>query len=138
MSSRNRRGDSERETRHAVRRAGWAGAWALLTAVLLWSSSSVEPSPWAWLAAFERAGGDKLVHAVLFGVQAWLLCRCRPGLRTTGWLAVCFGAAAAYGAVTEVGQLAAPGRQASVADAVSDVVGAAVGVAWCARRSRPG
>lgn len=116
-------------------RWGLAAGWAILVAAVLWSSGPEDPPPWAWLEAFERAGGDKLVHAALFGVQAWLLCRCREGAGPR-WLAACFGVAAAYGVATEAGQLAAPGRDASFGDAVADVVGAALGVATAAWGSR--
>jgi len=40
--------------------------------------------------------------------------------------------------VTEVGQLAVPGRDASLGDAFADVLGATAGVAWYAGRSPTG
>lgn len=115
-----------------------AAAWAVVAAVVLWSTGSDAPPPWPWLATLEAAGGDKAVHALLFAVQAWLLCRCRPRPVGTAWLAVSLGIAVAYGVVTELGQLAVPGRDADPADALADVLGATVAVALFAGRGRPG
>lgn len=121
-----------------ARAAALAGAWALLVAAALWTSGPETPPAWAWIAAFEEAGGDKLVHAGLFGVQAWLLCRFRPGLPGAGWLVGCFAVAVAYGALTEGVQVLLEGREGDLADLAADAAGAAAGVAafaaWRARR----
>lgn len=104
-------------------------------AALLWTPGSGQPPQWRWLQLFERAGGDKLVHAGLFGVQAWLLCRCRDrsGFR---WPAASFALAVAYGLVTEAGQVVVPGRGATAGDVAADTAGAAVGAAFASWRSR--
>lgn len=115
-----------------------AGAWAALIGALLWAAGPETPPAFAWLAAFERAGGDKLVHAALFAVQAWLLCRCRSEWRVPAWLLACFAVAVVYGVVTEAGQLLAAGRDATVGDALADAIGAGLGTAWAARRPRRG
>lgn len=118
--------------------AALAGGWALLVAAALWSTGPETPPAWAWLAAFEDAGGDKLVHAGLFAVQAWLLCRCRPGPPRARWLAGCFAAAVAFGALTEGVQVLLAGREGDPADLAADALGAAAGVAafaaWRGRR----
>jgi hypothetical protein len=128
-----------RRSVRAVRIA--AGAWAVLIAALLWSSGPEVPTPWTWLGtwlgAAEEAGGDKLVHALLFGVQAWLLCSVRPGAPSAGWLAACLGATVAYGGLTEAVQAALGGRDAELADLWADAAGAAGAVAAYAWRRRP-
>lgn len=105
--------------------------------MLLWAPSGRGPSRWPFaeqLEAFAEAGGDKLVHGALFAVQAWLLCRGRRG-GGRGWLATCFVLTTGYGAVTEAGQLWVEGRNAGLADALANTVGAALGVALHARRT---
>lgn len=129
--------ESSPPRRHARSwRIAAAAGWAALVAVLLWSSAPEGPPAFAWLARLEAAGGDKAVHAALFAVQAWLLCRSRPGSAAAGWLAGCFGLAVAYGVLTEVGQLAVDGRNADVADALADAAGAAAAVVGVALRRR--
>lgn len=118
-----------------------AGGWAVVVAIALWSPGGGAPSRWPWsewLRALSEAGADKLVHAALFAVQAWLLCGSRRG--GWRWFATCFTLASGYGVVTELGQLHVPGRDAGVADALANAAGAAVGVALYARsgRSRSG
>jgi VanZ family protein len=111
-----------------------AAAWAVLVAVLLWAPGPEAPPRWQWLAAFEAAGGDKLVHALLFAVLAWLLCGCRRGRPAAGWLAGCFALAVAYGGLTEGGQALLGGRDPSLGDLAADALGAAAGVLAFARR----
>lgn len=111
-----------------------AALWALGIAALLWAPSRGGPSRWPFaeqLAAFAEAGGDKLVHGALFAVQAFLLYRCRRG--GPGWLAASFALATGYGVLTEAGQLWVEGRDAGLADALANTVGAALGIAIHAR-----
>lgn len=115
-------------------RAAIAGAWAALIAASLWTSGPEAPPSWAWLAAFEEAGGDKLVHAGLFAVQAWLLCRYRQGPPTAGWLLGCLALAVAFGGLTEAVQVPLAGREGELADLAADAVGAGAGVAAFSRR----
>lgn len=122
-----------------ARRRAWRrpALWALLVAALLWTPGSDGPSRWPLtdrLAALAEAGGDKVVHALLFAVQAWLLCRARPG--GARWRAACFALAAGYGALTEAGQLLVAGRDAGLPDALANTAGAALGVALHARLDR--
>jgi len=120
----------------AGRRWAMVAAWAVFVMVLLWMPGGEGPAPWAWLERFGDGGGDKLVHAGLFAVQAWLLCRCPPGPGERRWLAACVALAVAFGVVTELGQLAAPGRDASLGDAVADAVGALGAAVVSGRRFR--
>lgn len=113
-----------------------AGAWAALIAVLLWASGPESPPQWGWIAAFEEAGGDKLGHAGLFLVQAWLLCRAGP--RTPAWAGACLVLAVLYGALTEAVQGFLPGRDGDLGDLAADAVGALAGVAAFARRGAKG
>lgn len=117
-----------------------AGVWGALVAWSLWTGGPAGPPAWggleAWLDRFEGAGGDKLVHAALFGVQGWLVCRTRREATGWLWLGGCFAATSAFGVLTEVGQLAVEAREAEVLDAAADVAGAAFGVALFALRAR--
>lgn len=116
-------------------RAVLAGAWAVLVAAVLWTSGPDGPPAWAWLAAFEEAGGDKLVHGGLFAVQAWLLCRSRPAASGAGWLLGCLAAAVAYGALTEAVQLLLAAREGDLLDLAADALGAGLGAgAYAAAR----
>lgn len=117
-------------------RAALAGAWAVLVAASLWTAGPEAPPAWTWLAAFEEAGGDKLVHAALFAVQAWLLCRSRPGAPGVGWLLGCLAAAVAYGALTEGVQLSLAGREGDLLDLAADALGAGLGTAAYATERR--
>ncbi len=86
----------------------------------------------AWLVRFETAGGDKLIHAALFFVQAALLARTfrRMGVvAAQPWLPVV--AAAAYGLALELLQVGVDGRGWEAADVLADVAGA---VLWSVSR----
>jgi VanZ family protein len=81
---------------------------------------------------------DKLAHAVAYALLAWLLARSARA-EAAGVLALCAGAAAAYGVLDEVHQAFTPGRDANGWDVAADAAGAAVGVClrcWRARRGR--
>lgn len=76
---------------------------------------------------------DKIVHAVVYGVLAALLAR---GGLERGWRHAVLAAialAVAYGVVDELHQSQVPGRDASVADVIADLVGALAGAALAAR-----
>lgn len=117
-----------------------AGAWAVLVAWSLWTGGPDGPPAWGplgtWLDGFEESGGDKLVHAGLFAVQGWLVCRVRRGAPGWPWLGGCFLLVAGFGLLTEAGQLAVETREAEVLDGVADAAGAALGVALYALRAR--
>ncbi len=85
-------------------------------------------------------GMDKIVHAVIYGIQTALLIAawrsCRPGDRL--WL--CAGAATAYGALMEVLQRTCTScRQFSWGDMLANALGAGIVAAslagWTAWRS---
>lgn len=111
-----------------------AAAWAVLIAVLLWTGGPETPPSWIWLEALQEAGGDKLGHAGLFLVQAWLLCRARPP--TPAWLGASLAVAVLFGALTEAVQVPLGDREGELGDLVADALGAAAGVAAFARWSR--
>lgn len=66
---------------------------------------------------------DKVIHALIYGLGAWLALRGRFGRRPwlTAWLAV-----AAYGVTDEWHQRFVPGRTCDVRDWVADACGAAI------------
>jgi VanZ family protein len=87
---------------------------------------------------------DKLVHAVLYGVEGFLLyfAVAWPGPRRFSWLRVLVigGALAVWGTLDEVHQVWIPGRSMEAADALTDAVaglgGAVVASGVSVRRSR--
>lgn len=98
--------------------------WALLILVLLLTPPSGDAP--AWLH-FPHA--DKLVHAVLFGVLAWLLLRALriPGTHATiPLLATVFLCTVLFGGLTEWLQHALPvDRTGDLGDLLADAIGAA-------------
>lgn len=100
-----------------------------------------------WVSSHERPplpsslgflGSDKLLHACAYAVLAALASidawRAPESARRARFVAA-FLATAAYGIVDEVHQSFVPGRDATVADAVADAFGAAIGV-WLTARTR--
>ena len=128
---------------------GRAGAWALLVAVALFASGPETGVLAPWIRRFEEMGGDRLVHGLLFFVQAWLLVGAferggeegreanRAAGRGAGVGAGVAAAvvAAAYGGASEVVQAYLPGRSAELADFAADAVGAVAGAVAAAMRS---
>ncbi|MCD2514053.1 VanZ family protein [Comamonas endophytica] len=134
----------------------------LVSAPSLSSLSSAHVCAWLWrLAAFgwaiamawgclQEAGGgapgwwrlphiDKLAHAGMHGMLAWLLWRSRPAtskpLRMAGRIVLL---CAAYGLCIEAGQaLFTLTRSAELLDALANTAGALIGVALAARLARP-
>jgi VanZ family protein len=111
------------------RAATLAVLWALAVLVLtLMPASDVPGWPWA-----EVVHLDKIVHAVLFGVQCVLLGLALRGDRATGALAVLLPAvvlAIAYGGAIELLQQAmGAGRHGDWADLAADAAGALLGAA---------
>jgi VanZ family protein len=105
-----------------VTRGHWTTAvlWAvLIEALVLWPSPpSVSTDLWG-------LGVDKLVHATLFAVQAWLVARALAGQGRPVWPA--WVGAALFGAVTELQQHFIPSRSMELGDLLADTVGAVVG-----------
>jgi len=71
-------------------------------------------------------GGDSfnVAHFVAFALLAVLVRASRLPWRGMSWLAILFG----YGVLTEVAQLAVPGRTGRVVDVLADVCGIAAGM----------
>lgn len=119
----------------------WAWAPAIAFALLIVVMSSIPSSE---LGARVIWSYDKLIHAAVYAVLAALLCRAlligvRHGSPVSG-AAVAVALAALFGASDEWHQSFTPGRDASAADLVADVVGAMLGAALTAvlyrRRAR--
>ena len=100
--------------------------WALLTVILLLAPNGAGELP-EWAEWIEAHGGDKVVHSLLFLVQAWLVNR---SLSVLGLVrrAALRGAvlAALFGCVLEIIQLGIPGRSATLGDLVANISGAAI------------
>ena len=103
----------------------------------LWAAAQLIATSWPNPHVPSVGQGDKLVHALLYGVQAWLLGRAEPTLATS-WrrAALTLGALACLAGLDEWHQRWVPGRSADVADAAADDVGAATGLALVAYRHR--
>ena len=84
---------------------------------------------------------DKLVHLVLYGVEAFFLYRAIawPGKPRFSFLRVLtiVGALAVWGMVDEVHQSWIPGRSTEAEDVVADVTGAGVGAVLASVLMRP-
>lgn len=122
-----------------------ASVWA----AFIWLSLTFSPRPGGdpgWLDELlarlaplvEGTGADKLVHAVLFAVLAFLVLR---SLRAAGpiprvWRVAVVVVVALYGGLTEWVQASLPARTASWGDFVADLAGAAV-VGWWLGRVGP-
>lgn len=100
----------------------WVLGWAVLIEVLLlWPSPPDVPRlPW-------NIGFDKMVHAVLFAVQAALGAWALAERRRSAWPALV--GAIAFGALTEVQQQLMPSRFMELGDFLADAAGAVVGLA---------
>ncbi len=96
--------------------------WPLAIAVLIFaaSSRSVVAAPRVTLI------DDKIVHFVVYGLLATLVCRIGRGWRAAAWSLVLVSA---YGASDEWHQSFVPGRSTELADWVADTLGAAVAIA---------
>jgi VanZ family protein len=74
---------------------------------------------------------DKLVHAFLFGVLAWLICRALPKDRKNGqMILLAFLVVSLYGAGMEFYQDNFTSREFELLDIVADAFGAALAAVW--------
>jgi VanZ family protein len=99
--------------------------WALSVIVLVLPGSATPVGP-PWLIRFAAAGGDKLVHALLFFGLALLTVRALRPLdhrRALGW-SVALGMT--WAPLSEWIQHRVPNRDASLADVAADLVGLAL------------
>ena len=99
--------------------------------LLLITALSTLPNP--QLPGFKLLAADKLVHAIVYGVLAWLLLRgwSRFAQQPVQWRerAVAFCLSTAYGVLMEWVQYAfIPGRFYEFDDMLANAFGAAVGV----------
>jgi VanZ family protein len=109
-----------------------------LWAALVLGASVVDPPVSGPTPAgpFGVVGLDKVVHAGAYGVLAVLLATVRPA-RSRLELAALTLASAGFGAAVEVVQLSFPARSFSGADALANLLGAAVAIAvWVLARRR--
>ncbi|MCZ6508218.1 MAG: VanZ family protein, partial [Acidobacteria bacterium] len=102
--------------------------WSVVVAILLLAPGDFDSEAPVWLDRLMELGGDKLIHAALFFVQAIVVGRtlrrsvpAAPAL----WLAALV--AALYGLALELAQRGIAGRGLEAADIVANTVGA---VAW--------
>lgn len=111
-----------------------AVAWGLFLFVLTsW------PSPPEVPVVSSIPNFDKLVHAVLYGVEGFLLyfaIRWRSGARFSWKRALLIGLVMmVWGSLDEIHQLWIPGRSCEVADAVTDTIAGLLGGAIASRVS---
>jgi VanZ family protein len=116
------------------RARGLAVAWGLfLLALTSW------PSPPEVPVVSQIPNFDKLVHAVLYGVEGFLLyhaIRWRGDVGFSWRRALIVGVVmAVWGALDEIHQLWIPGRSCELADAVTDAVAGFLGGAAASRVS---
>jgi VanZ family protein len=103
----------------------------------LWAAALVIATSWPNPDVPQVGQGDKVVHAVLYGILAWLLARAEPTLATVRRrAALTLVGLACFAALDEWHQAYVPGRSSSLADAMADCVGAASALALAARRRR--
>jgi VanZ family protein len=120
----------------SIRRAWLAGTVAYVMLVFLASSR-----PYFYPPGPDFVLKDKFVHALEYGVLAWLMSRAlRPARTPSALVAVLFVVAvgALIGAADELFQGTVPGRVTDLYDWVADVVGlllAASVLAWHRRRT---
>ena len=101
-----------------------AAIWSLIVAFLLLSPGGSDgPTP-EWLQWLSDHGSDKVVHALLFFIQASVLARSlrRVGSSAGSWTPVAL--AALYGLVLEVAQMGIAGRGWEVTDVAANTAGA--------------
>ena len=119
--------------------AGWAllaFAWAALVWWLLTAEAlAAPPLVVDWVPPAIRAWPDKVGHAALFLVQAWLVARAaRERLGVPRALLLALSLCVALGAATELRQRRVPGRDADVVDLGADLVGAGAALPFSRRR----
>jgi hypothetical protein len=116
-----------------------AAAWlAAVTVSLAAPKRNFADLPLWWPELFHFQALDKVVHALLFGVLAFLLARSfrlLPVFRRP--LLAAFLATALYGLATEIGQETLTDRSGELADWGANLLGAAVAVAPLALGRRP-
>lgn len=106
----------------------WVVGWALaIELLLLW------PSPPDLSRTLHFGGADKVVHAALFAVQAWLATRALQGDGRARWPALV--GTIAFGVVTELQQHLIPSRAMELGDLAADSLGASLGFLFAVTRA---
>lgn len=103
-------------------RRGWAIAWPILLAGLIFLASSRSHVVSPGLTRVD----DKAAHFFVYGLLGTLVCRLGCGWRSAWWSLV---VVSLYGASDEWHQSFVPGRFADVRDWVADTIGAAIAIA---------
>jgi len=116
-----------------------AGGLAVIWAGAIWAASSVSNPT---LPTIGSLPVDKIAHAAIFGILAWLLLVAFGAFGTPGrsaWTVrmVAVLVAAAYGVIDEVHQSFVPGRMPSVGDVLADGLGALLAVLLSSTRHGP-
>jgi hypothetical protein len=126
-----------------TRRTLAASAWTLLVLVLcLLPRKTIDRAPrftghWLWDLYLSVPHKDKIIHALLFGIFAWLWARALGGGRRA-WAAIIMGGLVLV-AVTELGQsLPWIDRSMDILDALADVVGLGLGLGLAAMAQAAG
>ncbi len=118
-----------------LRRLAAEGYTLFLAAVSLWPRPPKLPSDWI------IPHTDKLTHALLYGVYAWLLLWCMRRNRAIGLAAAVVLYAAAFGGLMEMLQtsIGGPNRSGTWGDALANAAGALVGATAfaCRRHAQP-
>jgi hypothetical protein len=110
---------------------------ALLWAAFILAACGASPGTFKTLHLTDLFSYDKPIHAILFGVQAWLIIRANyvSGQASRNVVIVAGILAATYGAAIEVMQLFwFEGREFDYYDMIADGFGVVVVLAWKLRR----
>ena len=110
-------------------------AWAALLALLLLLPAEVYiPPEGSWLDLFLSSVPllDKLIHASVFAVMAWLAWRSFDALGLSSRVLPAAASASIYGVSLELLQTLIPGRAAGGPDMIANTVGAVCGAIMAA------
>ncbi|MFM2141143.1 MAG: hypothetical protein RLZZ25_1408 [Gemmatimonadota bacterium] len=95
---------------------------------LLWAALILVGTSWPNISVGPDIGGlDKVVHFSMYGGFAYLLLRASRYRASWGRVAIVLGCVAVFGFLDELHQAYIPGRSASVADWIADLLGGATG-----------
>jgi VanZ family protein len=108
---------SRKDSARRVTRQAW---WPVAVASLI-----VFASGHSRVAGPEIVNSDKLVHFMVYGLLATLVCRLGRGWQGAAWALL---AVSAFGATDEWHQSFIPGRSCELGDWIADTLGAAVAV----------
>jgi len=105
---------------------------------LLWAALILVGTSWPNISVGPDIGGlDKVVHFSMYGGFAYLLLRASRYRASWGRVAIVLGGVAVFGCLDELHQAYIPGRSASVADWIADLLGGATGALASRGRAHP-